>query len=48
MLYDCLEDYLDDINVKSKEVYNNLNDLKNVLVRDMQYKLRMKLLQCTF
>lgn len=30
MLHDCLENYADDIVIKSKEVYNHVNDLKEV------------------
>lgn len=33
MLHDCLQDYVDEIVVKSKEIYNHVNDLSKAFVR---------------
>lgn len=46
MLNDCLEYYVDDILVKSREVYHN--DLKKVFERCRQYKNRMNSFKMCF
>lgn len=48
MLHDCPEGYIDNIVIKSKQVFNHVNDLRKVLVRCRQYKLRMYLLRYAF
>lgn len=47
-LYGCLEDYVDDIVVKSKEVDHNIDDLRKAFTRCRKYKLRMNPLKCAF
>lgn len=39
---------MDDIVVKSAEVYSYVNDLRKVFVRGRQFKLGMKPLRCVF
>lgn len=48
MLHDFLEDCVDDIIVKSKEIYNHINDLKEVFIRCRQCKFKTKHLKCAF
>lgn len=48
MLHDCLEDYVDDIVVKSKEAFTHVNDLRKVFIRCTQYQLRMNNLKCSW
>ena len=48
MMHDCLEDYVDDIVVKSKEKERHLFHLKRLFKRCRQYKLRMNPLKCAF
>lgn len=48
MLYGCLEDYLDNIVVNSKEVDQHINDLRRVFTRCRKYKLRIDPLKCAF
>lgn len=47
MLYDCLECYIDDV-VRSKEVFQQIDNLRKVFTRCMQYNLRMNPLKCVF
>lgn len=48
MLHRCLEDYVDDIVVKPKEVSQHVNDLRRVFTRCREYNLRMSPLKCAF
>lgn len=48
MMHGCLEDYIDDIVVKSKEVDQHIDDLRRVFNRCRKYKLRMNPLKCVF
>lgn len=48
MLHECLEDYVDDIVVKSKQADNHINDLKKVFSQCHKYKLRMNPLKWAF
>lgn len=48
MMHGCLEDYIDDIVVKSKEVDQHVDDLRKVFTRCRKYKLRMNPLKCAF
>lgn len=48
MMHGCLEDDIDDIVVKSKEVDQHIDDLKRVFNRCRKYKLRMNPLKCSF
>lgn len=48
MLHDCVKDYVNDIVVKPKEVLNHVSDMRKVIVKCMQYKLRMSHLKCAF
>lgn len=48
VLHDHLEDYVDDIVIKSQEVCKNVTDLRNVFIRCRQYKLRMNHLKFIF
>lgn len=32
MMYDCIEDYVDDVMIKSKEVNQHINDLRRVFI----------------
>lgn len=43
MMHGCLEDYVDDIVVKSKQVDQHINDLRRVFSRCRKYNLRMNL-----
>lgn len=40
-LPDCLEDYVNDIVIKSREVCYDVDDLVKVIIRCMQYNFRM-------
>lgn len=46
MLHGCLEDYVDDIVVKSKEVHQHVDDLRNIFDRCRIYNLRINPLKC--
>lgn len=46
MLDDCLEDYIDDIIVKSKEDCNHIDDIRKVSTTCIKYNMRMKPLKC--
>lgn len=46
MLHNCLEDYVDDILVKPKEVYHHVDDLSTFYTRCKKYNLRMNHLKC--
>lgn len=48
MLHDFLEDYVNDIVVKSKEVHNHVNHWREVFKRWREYKLIMNPLICIF
>lgn len=48
MLHRCLEDYVDDIVAKSKEVSQHIDDQKKVFVRYRKDNLRMNPLKCAF
>ena len=48
MMHECMEDYVDDIVVKSKEASNHFEDLKRVFDRCRKYRLRMNPLKCAF
>lgn len=48
MSHGCLQDYVDDIVVKSKEVDHHVNDPGKVFTRCRKYKLRMNPLKCSF
>lgn len=48
MLYWCLEDYVDNIVVKLREVEPHINDLRRVFTRCRKYRLRMNPLKCAF
>lgn len=48
MLHGCLEHYVDDIIVKSKEVVQHSDDLRKAFSRCRKYKLRMNPLKCAF
>lgn len=48
MLHKSLEDYVDDIVVKSKEVNQHVDDLRKVFGRCRKYNLRMKPLKFAF
>lgn len=37
MVHDCLKDYIGDIVLKFKEVYHNIDNLRKVFTRCMQY-----------
>lgn len=43
-----LKDYVDDIVVMSREISQHISDLRKVLLRSMQYNLRINLLKCAF
>lgn len=46
MMHDCLGDNVDNIVMKFKEVFNYMDDLREVFVRCKKYKLRMNPLKC--
>ncbi|OMO94091.1 reverse transcriptase [Corchorus capsularis] len=48
MMHVCIEDYVDDIVVKSKRVSDHFSDLRRVFERCRKYKLRMNPLKCAF
>ena len=48
MMHECIEDYVDDIVVKSKEAASHIVDLRRVFERCRKYKLRMNPLKCAF
>ncbi|OMP00330.1 reverse transcriptase [Corchorus capsularis] len=48
MLHECVEDYVDDIVVKSKKAADHLTDLRKVFERCRKYNLRMNPLKCAF
>lgn len=48
MMHDCVEDYVDDMVVKSKKVDQHIHDLRRVFIRCSEYNLRMKPLKCAF
>lgn len=48
MMHDCLEDYVDDVVVKSKESSQHVNDLRRVFIRCREYNLKMNPLKCAF
>lgn len=48
MRHDYVEDYVDDVAVKCKEVDQHINDLRYVFVRCKEYNLKMNLLKCAF
>lgn len=48
MLHECLEDYVDDIAVKSREFDQHADYLKKLFLRCKQYNLRMNPLKCIF
>lgn len=41
MLHNCIEDYIDDIVVKSREGYNYVNDLNRVFEIYRKHKFKM-------
>lgn len=47
MLYRCLEDYVDNIVVKLREVEQHINDLRRVFTRCRKYRL-INPLKCAF
>lgn len=47
-LHDCLEDYVDEIVVKFKEVCYHIEDLRRVFTRCWQYNLWMNPLKYAF
>lgn len=48
MFHGCLEDYIDDIVVKSQEVDQRVDDFRKVLLRFRKYNLKMNSLKCAF
>lgn len=48
MLHDCIEGYVDDIVIKSREVNQHINDLRRVFLRYRRYNLRTNSLKCAF
>lgn len=48
MLHDCLEDYVNVIVMKYKEVYHRINDLRKFFTRCGQYNLQMNPFKCAF
>ena len=48
MMHEKMEDYVDDIVVKSKTRTKNFQVLKQVFERCRKYKLRMNPMKCTF
>ncbi|EOY09501.1 Uncharacterized protein TCM_024918 [Theobroma cacao] len=48
MMHDCMEDYMDDIVVKSKKASDHFEDLKRIFERCRKYILRMNPLKCAF
>lgn len=47
-MHDCIEDYVDDVVVKSKKSSQYINDLRRVFIRRREYNLKMNLLKCVF
>lgn len=47
-LHDCLDDYVDDMFVKSKEVCHHIYNVMEVFTRCKKYNRRMKPLKCDF
>lgn len=45
-MHNCIEDYIDDVVVRSKESDRHISDLRRVFTRCREYK--MNLLKCTF
>lgn len=48
MLHNSLEYFVDDIVVNCKEIDNHVNDLRESLWKIQTFKLRKKVLECTF
>lgn len=48
MLHDCLKDYVDGIDLKSREAHHHIDDLRKVFVRYKQYNLQMNTFRCAF
>lgn len=48
MHYDCLQDYVDNVMITSKEACDHVNDLIGVFGRCRKYKLRMNTSKCAF
>ena len=48
MIHDCVEDYVDDLVVKSKERKDHLNHLRKVFERCRENELKMNPLKCEF
>ena len=48
MMHECMENYVDDIVVKSKKASSHFEDLRRVFDRCRKYKLRMNPLKCAF
>lgn len=48
MIHDCIEDYVDDVIVKSKEVNQHIIDLRRVFIGCREYNLMMNPLKCVF
>ena len=48
MIHDYLEDYVDDLVVKSKKTEIHLEHLRKVFERCRKYDLKMNPLKCTF
>ena len=48
MIHDCVEDYVDDLVVKSKERKEHLKHLRKVFERCRVYELKMNPLKCVF
>lgn len=48
MMHECLEDFVDDIVVKSKEADQHIDDLSIVFSRCRKYNLQMNPLKCAF
>lgn len=48
MMHDCIEDYVDDMVVQSKEGSQHINDLRRVSMRCSEYNLKMNSLECAF
>lgn len=48
MMHDCIEDYVDDVAVKSKKSTQHINDLWRVFIRCRDYNQKMNPLKCAF
>lgn len=48
MIHDCVEDYIDNLLVKSRKNEGHLEHLRRVFERCQEYDIRINLLKCAF